>query len=101
MLRQEKPKRRPHNYDFLRRIGFTLVFVIVVGLPLSLFAGSRVASEQLIDMLLIGVMICAALYLLYQAALWLLYSVLYPEESAPASSEFDNHWDAHPTPPQD
>lgn len=74
----EKPKRTLYP----RRAGLRWLLIALIGLPVpaTVLANRRLDSAQLIDILLIGVMLCCTLYLLYQAILWLLMALVQAQD---------------------
>lgn len=74
-LYPEKPKRTiiepiVRQRPYMRWFG--LLLALLFGLPIPVLLLLRYDQEGTTDMLWMGVMICSALYILYQGMLWLL-----------------------------
>ena len=71
----EKPKRtdEPPRRTFSRTTRLLAFFTAAaVGLPMSVAVLSQRSSDMLLDMFLLGVMICCGFYLTYQGVRWLI-----------------------------
>ena len=66
----EKPKRTPRKQR--APIRWLLIALLGLPIPVTLLFSRRVQNAQLVDMLLIGIMLCCTVYLLYQGALWMM-----------------------------
>jgi|GEM_PF-5998103 len=84
----EKPKRkrRPQSKSTIR---FILILVMIV--PVFFVARHpRIGNSLLTDGIAISVLICSAVYVLYQLALWLIaaYMGILSDDNTPDSQEF-------------
>lgn len=71
----EKPKRtviEPETQPRAYRKWLGLFLAAIIGLPVPVLLLLRHDQARTVDMLLLGVMICSALYILYQGMLWLI-----------------------------
>lgn len=70
----EKPKRTDTPRRTFSRTTRLIAFLTAaaVGLPMSIAVLSQRSSDMMLDMLLLGVMICCSFYLTYQGVRWLI-----------------------------
>lgn len=66
----EKPKRQPKKRHF--NLSWLLIAILALPLPLTVLSNRRVETGHFVDMLLIGFMLCCAIYILYQGVIWVL-----------------------------
>lgn len=75
MIPEKRKRSQKHRVPNVYGRGLLLVVLLSMTLlPLR----ERLGAAQLLDVLLIGIMLCCTLYLLYQGSLWLLAQI--PDE---------------------
>lgn len=69
----EKPKHSATP----RRTNARWLLIILMSLPLpaTILMNRRLPTSQIVDMMLIGIMLCCVVYLLYQGIMWMLAMV--------------------------